>query len=153
MSYFHAIHISKTEINFDQKNKSIQITMHIFIDDLEKAMETSGSPKIYLGTKKESTNSDAEIEKYLAKRFAMNTEKGKLKPTWVGKEISQDFLAVWCYLEVESVTQIGELTITNDVLLDIYDDQSNIVETRNNNKPNSAKIIDKLGEKAIFVFK
>ncbi|MCB0649590.1 MAG: hypothetical protein KDC49_23140 [Saprospiraceae bacterium] len=152
-SYFHAIHISKTEINYDQAGKSLQITTHIFIDDLERAIQASGGPKLNIGSKSELANSDEEVEKYLAKRFSLQTPGGKLKPVWLGKELSEDYLAVWCYLEVENIPQVTELTIQNDVLLDLYDDQSNIIETRKNNKPNSAKIIGKRGEKLVFNFR
>lgn len=152
-SWYHAIHISKTEINYDMAEKSLQITTHIFIDDLERAMEAAGAPKLYLGTKMEIPTAEKELEKYLGKMLLLSTGNTKLKPVWVGKELSADFLAVWCYLEVEGMGTFSELTVQNDVLLDLYDDQSNIVETRKNNKPNSAKIIDKRGEKVVFTFK
>ena len=61
----HDFHISRTEINYDQKTHEVQIAVHIFIDDFESALVKSGSPKLHLCTPKEDQSTDNAIEKYL----------------------------------------------------------------------------------------
>jgi hypothetical protein len=48
----HAFHISKTDMIFNAKDKTVQITMHIFIDDLELALEKQGIKGFLLVLKK-----------------------------------------------------------------------------------------------------
>ena len=50
----HAFHISKTDMVFQPAEKSMQITMHIFIDDLESALEKQGKSKLFIGSEREN---------------------------------------------------------------------------------------------------
>ena len=47
--------------------------------------------------------------------------------TFLGKEVSEDLQAVWCYLEIENINSIKELKIKNQLLTSLFDDQKNIV--------------------------
>ena len=46
----HEFHISKTTIRYVAEREQVQVEMHIFLDDLELALEEAGSPKLYIGT-------------------------------------------------------------------------------------------------------
>jgi hypothetical protein len=65
----HQFHISKTDVTFKPTEKTLQITMHIFIDDLEKSLEKQGVSKIYIGTEKEKQEANSLIIKYLQSNF------------------------------------------------------------------------------------
>jgi len=49
---------------------------------------------------------------------------------FIGKETSEDLVAMYCYLEVEDVQSVNEITISNDMLMDLFDDQINIVKLK-----------------------
>jgi len=148
----HAIHISKTEINQDLSSHSLQVTMHIFIDDLEQSMQDAKLPKTYFASSKEIKNSEEVLTKYLKERFKLTSKDKTLEWKWVGKEVSEDYLALWCYLEISDVKPLEEVTVQNDVLLDLYDDQTNIVETKLNNKTKRTSLIKSKGKKVILNF-
>ena len=148
----HAIHISKTEINQDLSSHSLQVTMHIFIDDLEQSMQDAQLPKTYFASSKEIKNSEEVLTKYLKERFKLTSKDKTLEWKWVGKEVSEDYLALWCYLEISDVKPLEEVTVQNDVLLDLYDDQTNIVETKLNNKTKRTSLIKSKGKKVILNF-
>ena len=48
----------------------------------------------------------------------------------LGKEISKDLAGVWCYLEIPNIEAIKQLKIQNQLLLEVFDDQKNIVHIR-----------------------
>ncbi|HOY12795.1 MAG TPA: hypothetical protein PLY70_06625 [Saprospiraceae bacterium] len=148
----HAIHISKTEINQDVSAHSLQVTMHIFIDDLEKSMQDAKLPKTYFASAKETSNAEEVLTKYLKERFKITSKDKTLEWKWVGKEVSEDYLALWCYMEISDVKPLDEITVQNDVLLDLYDDQTNIVETKLNNKTKRTSLIKSKGKKVILNF-
>jgi len=54
--------------------------------------------------------------------------------TFIGKEMSEDMVAVWCYLEIENVENIRELHVKNSILLEAFDDQKNIISITGPNK-------------------
>jgi len=53
-----------------------------------------------------------------------------LSATYIGKEPSEDLLAVWCYIELKIPLNFSQLKVRYDVLMDLYDDQKNIVSLK-----------------------
>lgn len=138
----HDFHISRTEINYDQKTHEIQIAAHLFIDDFESALVKSGSPKLYLCTPKEDQSTDGAIEKYLNNKMKVIIAGKPINATFLGKETSSDKMAVWCYLEISNVKNISDLTIENKLLNEIYNDQKNITDFTVNKKRKAFIIFD-----------
>jgi hypothetical protein len=67
----------------------------------------------------------------------------KLVSKFVGKELSDDFLAVWCYIEFPTTVSKGQkCTISNRILLDLYSDQRNIMDIRMNSTQKEYTIFD-----------
>jgi hypothetical protein len=143
----HPIHISRTEINHDEKSQSLQLTIHIYIDDLEDDIVKSGRKKPKLLSNNELANADQILVEYLKEKLVISNSLGKILAfSWVGKEKSDDALALLCYLEIEGVRSVEGLKIKNDVLFNLYDDQINIIETSVSNRQKSTFYIKKIGD-------
>jgi hypothetical protein len=104
--------------------------MHIFLDDLELALEKQGANNLYLCTDKEDPKAVDHIMSYLDKQFYIKQDGENLKSHFVGKEISEDLAAVWLYLEIRKIIPSGQLEIRNEVLLDQFDDQKNVTSVK-----------------------
>ena len=104
--------------------------MHLFIDDLELALEKKGSEKLFIATEKEHASTDSVLYIYLQNEFQLVADNQRLTYSYVGKEPSSDLQAIWCYLEVENFAFPKSLTIRNHVLLDLFADQKNIVAVK-----------------------
>ncbi len=130
----HEFHISKCLIEFNEKEKALQFTLHLFIDDLEEALRQQGADKLYICTEKEVDEAEAYIYKYLQQKLAISLEGEQVDYTFIGKEMSEDMVAVWCYLEIENVENIRELHVKNSILLEAFDDQKNIISITGPNK-------------------
>ena len=65
----HDFHVSKCLIKYDENSESIQISMHIFLDDLENAIAKRGGPSLFIGTKKEAQNAGDFIIEYIVDQF------------------------------------------------------------------------------------
>jgi hypothetical protein len=141
-SFLHDFHLSRTEINYDQKSFEVQIAVHLFIDDFESALVKSGSPKLFLCTPKEDQSADDAIEKYLNNKMKVYLGGKPISATLLGKETSTDKMAVWCYLEISNVRNISELTIENKILNEIFNDQKNITDFTVNKKRKAFIIFD-----------
>lgn len=138
----HDFHLSRTEINYDQKSFEVQIAVHLFIDDFESALVKSGSPKLHLCTPKEDQSTDDAIEKYLNNKMKIYVGGKPITASFLGKETSTDKMAVWCYLEISNVRNISELTIENKILNEIFNDQKNITDFTVNKKRKAFIIFD-----------
>jgi len=149
----HQFHVSKCSIEYSAKDKALQITMQVFIDDLEAALEEQGAKDLFLGTEKESEKADEYIQKYLEQKFNLTINQKEKAATYLGKEISEDLSALWFYLEVPKVKSIKEMTIFNAILMDIYDDQKNIINVKGPNKKTGYFLFVKGNHKETLKFK
>ena len=126
----HEFHLSKCEVVYSEEDHALQITLHIFIDDLELALEQQGNKGLYIATEREHESADSILYMYLQEEFQLTADDQLLQYNYIGKEPSSDLLAVWCYLEVENFKPNKSLTVSNHILLDVYDDQKNIVSVK-----------------------
>lgn len=126
----HEFHLSKCEVVYSEEDQALQITLHIFIDDLELALEQQGNEGLFIATEREHASTDSILYLYLQEEFQLTSNNQLLHYNYIGKEPSSDLLAVWCYLEVENFIPSKNLTVSNHILLDVYDDQKNIVSVK-----------------------
>src|SRR6218665_2646707 len=69
---FHAFHTSLTEIQYNARDKSLEVTIRLFTDDLENALtKINNGQKVMIGGKND--NSDAVLSKYIQQHFAIIT--------------------------------------------------------------------------------
>lgn len=127
---FHPIHISISEVNYVEKEKSLQIMHKIFFDDLENHIENlekaaGREVNLRLGSDKENPQADEYIRKYVESHFKL-TADGKTYPgVYLGKEYETD--ALWIYIEVEKINRPKKLDIQDTFLMDWHADQNNFV--------------------------
>lgn len=95
------------------------------MDDLEDGINATTNQKLNLGKPDVHPQADTLISKYILSHFAIKTNGQKLNFRYIGKEIEQDI--VFIYLEVPVKPTVKELTVTNTLFFDRFEDQSNIV--------------------------
>jgi len=130
----HDLHLSKSTVNYKTTDETLQITVNIFIDDLELALYEMGYDSLHLFTIDESEMADEYIADYINEYFTIEIDGYTVHPTWLGKEMSDDYQAAWCYLEVPELPSLKKMKVSNRILIDIYDDQRNIVQVEKNNR-------------------
>jgi hypothetical protein len=124
----HEFHLSRTRIEYASAQQEWQISLHLFIDDLALALQEKGAPNLRLGTLSESAEADTYIEKYLRQSLQFESAGTSLSWEWLGKETSEDLSAFHIYLFIPQAKPALPLTLKNQLMLDIYDDQQNMVQ-------------------------
>jgi hypothetical protein len=124
-SGLHPIHVSVTEINYDEKEKSLEVMMRIFVDDLETTMrKRHNQPELDI-TSPADKSLDQMMEEYLNESLTISLD-GKRQPlSYLGNEREGD--AFIFYVEVPKVRKWKTIAISNSVLTSVFDDQSNLV--------------------------
>jgi len=130
----HDFHLSKTEVRYKEDISAIQISTHIFIDDLEEVLANQGHSELHLFTNKEDINAEEYIFQYLQSNLLIEVDDTEMEYTWVGKEISEDLSAVWCYLEITDTQIASDVKLLNKVLHDLFSDQKNVVSFQYNSQ-------------------
>jgi hypothetical protein len=121
----HDFHVCIVEVQHNAQTQSLEITIKLFTDDIERSMRTLGAGQMRLGDTRELPDADAKLLAYLQNRLALRINGQAVAYRWVGKEVELD--ALWCYVEVPDVAELKQLEVTNRILLEIFDDQANVV--------------------------
>lgn len=124
----HEFHISKMLVAYAKEEGTLQVSTHIFIDDLELALREGGAPILRLATEYEHPEADSYLEAYLRRQLGFTADGKALSFTILGRETSDDLAALWVYIEVPVAKLPEQLRIRNAILTDIYADQKNIVK-------------------------
>lgn len=123
----HEFHVSQCEIQYRPDEAHVAVVMHLFIDDLELALNGAGYDSIYLCTEKERDDANLLIEEYINEYFQIQADDKSIPFQMIGKEVSEDLMAIWCYIEAMNIPPFQEVNIQNKVLLETFEDQKNIV--------------------------
>ncbi|MEM7368269.1 MAG: DUF6702 family protein [Bacteroidota bacterium] len=124
----HPFFISITDAFYNEEDRSLEITIRMFTDDLEEALEAQGTPKLYLASEKQSEELDKYLRRYMDLHFSVKSKNTKLPYTYLGQEIDMEH--TWCYLEIQELDSPRELSITNTLLTDQFDSQRNLVHVK-----------------------
>ncbi len=122
----HDFHLSNSSLKYKAADNVLQLSIRVFIDDLESALKLKGIDSLYIGTEKEAQSSNDYIAQYLQQTFQIESEENKLQSFFLGKELSEDLSAVWCYVQFNNVSGCSSLKVTNTILTELFDDQKNI---------------------------
>lgn len=128
----HKYYISLCEIEYVEEQKSIQITLGMFIDDIELTLNKNHQSRLNLATELELKSIDKHYEEYLNKHFIISINKELKTYNYIGKEYEDDIVRF--YLEVTNIEQLKSLEISNTSLFRDFKDQKNIIKIKAFNK-------------------
>ena len=136
----HTFHQSTAEAEYNSKTKKLEVSLTVFIDDLELALIRQ-SEKWISFEKTAEAELDAQIQTYLNKNFQLMTANGgSSKLTWVGKEVDADSVQkedpeVILFFELDLSDGFSDITLRYAILQDLFKDQINLLHLRGKAKP------------------
>ncbi len=131
-SQAHPFYVSICQVNYNQQNQSLEISVKIFADDLLVALSEEGHEKLYIGEDKENEHTDEYIFNYLTDKIHFSVNENEVQANFVGKEMEKD--VVWTYLEINDIAQLNDIEVSCNLLTDVFSDQSNIIQVNKNGK-------------------
>ncbi len=136
-TFAHKFYVSVTQIEVNEKTKSLEIISRIFIDDFEKLLRERYDESIELMTKNEANEKKINeyIDRYLAQKLQINVNGKDVKFNFLGKEYENDIML--CYLEIENIESLKTIKIKNKVLMDLFEEQQNIIHVKKGKKRKS----------------
>lgn len=121
----HDYHMSLTELRIDGEKNRITIASKVFVDDLEDCLGIVSNSEIRLKMNQSDTIYQDMFERYFESRMQFSSRKKDLETEFLGFEYEQDIM--WAYLVVPNVKRLKELTVTQQVFFELFQDQANIV--------------------------
>lgn len=124
----HKFHMALYQIEYASEKKMLQITSRIHIEDLNKGLEKKYNKKFLVGDEKQSSAEKELVKEYLSNRFSIKVND-QLKPlNFLSQEIDGDELV--CYWNIKGISKINSLEIFNTILIELYSDQQNLINTK-----------------------
>lgn len=144
--FAHPYFVSVTEIHVNPKQQSVNISCSMFTDDLESAIKSIYRISPDLQKQLQAKEILDYIFQYLQKRLSITMGNEPLKYELVGCENIEE--STWAYLEGTYSLETKSVQISNSILFDFLDEQTNMVhvywgEERKStklNNPNSTYI-------------
>ena len=127
---FHDFHITHTTLHYNNDLETIEITIKVSIEDLERSLESDGSEKLRIGTAKENPLVNKKIENYFVDRLKIYINDTKSNFNWIGKELHNNLHDIYLYFEIPNCNKYGKIKsikLTNTIFLETEINQSNIV--------------------------
>lgn len=126
----HKFYVSVTQVEYSEKDASLQIISRIFVDDMEATLEERYGITARLGTPEESGLAKEYVSRYFQTKFNVEVNGEEREVEFLGYRFDKDLLV--CYLEVsgipsESLRSVG---VRNDLLTDMFEEQKNLVHLR-----------------------
>jgi hypothetical protein len=134
----HPLYVAVTEVNHNAQEKTLEISCKAFADDLEKAIEKSSNQKVDLFNVKDKAAAEKAIAEYFRKHLILKVDGKVLQLELVGFERESE--AVWSYFQVNNVTAVKKLEVTNNILYEASNDQINLIHVTVNGNRKSTKL-------------
>ena len=134
----HPFHVSICEIVHNEKNRTLEITMKMFTDDLENALKAYSQQDFSINDQVNQPVSKTIIETYLEEKFSVWLNDQPATIHYLGAETDAD--ALWCFLEVHNVHQLHKVRIMDAVIMEFYRDQVNLVHLESRGKIKSLQL-------------
>ncbi len=122
----HKYYISLSQIDYKAQEKTLQITMRLFTDDVEKTLNANFKKDFKLDTPQELATTNQLITYYLNNHFKVIVNGKPLNIKFLGKEYENDL--VYFYIEINDVATIKSIEIENTILMDEFEEQQNIIK-------------------------
>ena len=124
IAVMHPFFVSVIDINHNEKEATIEISVRCFTNDLEKMIAADTKTTIDLSAPSQKNKGDALLKAYLTKRLNLSVNGNKSTLDYVGFEIQKE--STWTYFEIKNIKQLNQLNVLCEILFGVNDQQINI---------------------------
>lgn len=139
LALLHPFFVSVIEINHNEKEATLEISVRTFTNDLEKMIQAETNTSIDVSQPAQKKKADELIAAYLTKRLNLKSNGIKCNLEYIGFEIQKE--STWTYFEVKNVKQLKQLEVLCEVLFGINNQQINIIHVTHKGERKSYELI------------
>jgi len=136
--FSHPFFISMTDINYNNKNRALEVSVRIFTDDFEKTLRKNCNCKVDLLHSDDKNAMNNVINSYILRHLQIKVDGQVEKLDFVGYQQEEE--SIWTYYEVKKVEQVRKIEINNTLLHDYRTEQINMLHIKANGKEQSDKL-------------
>lgn len=139
LGWMHPFYVGVTEIQHNKEEKSLEISIKLFIDDFERALTDQYKTAVDLSKPKDPMQTEAWVFQYIQNNFQLKVDGKPVQLEFVGYEKERE--AAWCYVQVKGINSVQKLELTNTLLYNVLNQQIHLIHMNANNQRKSGKIM------------
>ena len=125
---FHPFFVSVTEINHNAKEKTMEVSCKLFLDDTEKTLKKQLGIPVELTNPKDPKKAQQQISDYVKKHLLIKVDGKPVTLEFVGYEV--EGASLWSYYQVNNIAAVHKIEVSNNLLYEMYDSQIGIVHAQ-----------------------
>ncbi len=122
---WHPFYVSVTEFNFNSKEKLIEISSKVFLDDFEKTLKKQQNGAVELTHPTNPKQAQELVSNYFKKHLLVKIDGKPVSLEFVGYE--PEGAALWVYFQVSNTSSVKSIGVTNTILYELYPTQISIM--------------------------
>jgi len=131
--HLHPVHASILNIDYSNGKPDIELSFKIFTSDFELAIAHNYNVVLNLGKPNENPDINKQIDKYFSYLFTIQINNhSPSKLVYIKKETNED--ATWFHFKIPVTGKFKDLLVRNLLIMDIYEDQTNLMILEINGK-------------------
>ena len=134
----HPFYIAVTEITLNSSDKILEVTCKMFANDLGQSIGKNNHAQLDIFSDKDKANFDKYIPVYVKNHLSLLVDGKAASLSYISFEMERE--SVYCYFQVENISSLKKIDITDSILYDFTPGQINIIHVTVNGKTQSAKL-------------
>ena len=138
LGIFHPFYVSVTEINHNAKEKTLEISCKLFLDDTEKTLKKQLNTAVELTNPKDPKKAQQQVSDYVKKHLMVKIDGKSVILEFVGYEV--EGASLWSYYQVKNISSVQKIEVSNNLLYEMYDSQISIVHAQVGSNKKSTRV-------------
>lgn len=134
----HPFHVSVVEINHNAADKNLEISCKIFTDDFERVLRQNYKTRVDIINPTDRAAVDKLVSDYIRSHLVLTVDGKPAEFSYLGYEREDD--AIYSYVEVPNTPLPKKIDISNKLMYDLFDDQTNLVHVLVGGNRKSSKL-------------
>lgn len=128
----HPVHISITNVDYNETEKTFYMSIKLFADDFEKIINQNNNIQLNLGKTNELKKCNSLIDNYIKHHLILKiNNRNLIKNIKLDKkEVKNDENSVWLYYKIKYPKKTSlknkKVEVVNILMNDLYNDQKNL---------------------------
>lgn len=134
----HPIYVSVAEIDYNSKEKTLEISCKLFTDDFEKALRAEYKTHVDLINPTNKAAMDKLVNDYVQKHFTISLDGKPVILKYLGYEQVEE--GIYSYYEAANISQPKNVAIFNNLLYAYHEQQMGLMHVTINGARKSTKL-------------
>lgn len=121
----HPFHLAVVEIEHNAGDHSLEISCKIYTDDFETILKKINKTHVDLINPADKVQTQKWISNYINTHVKITVDGKAYSLECIGFERDND--AIFSYFGIDGINSVKKIDISNKVLFDLFDDQTNVM--------------------------